>query len=410
MFEIRPYNSDTDAVSAARIWREINWIENEKQEKFLDDFIQDSRALVAIHNGEAESLAIGTPGTMMYLNEELPISVVTGITTSRIARKQGLAQRMTSRLIAEEAEAGAVLSTLGIFEQGFYNLFGYGSGGYVHWISFDPANLITRADMRVPVRLSRDDWEQMHHAMIHRRRGHGAVNLLPPGNIRAEAAWSDEGFGLGYCDGPDGELTHFIWGQAKEENGPWDIVHCIFQNSEQFHELMCLIKSLGDQVRLIRMREPAGIQLQDMIRHPIRTRIITSKGKYESINRATAYWQSRICDLEAALTKTRLPGVSLRFNLDLHDPIERYLNERFAWRGIGGRYVISLGESSSAVKGQDSKLPVLKASVGSFTRLWLGVRPASGLAITDQLDAEPALLDQLDYAFRLPEPQPGWDY
>jgi hypothetical protein len=48
--------------------------------------------------------------------------------------------------------------------------------------------------------------------------------------------------------------------------------------------------------------------------------------------------------------------------------------------------------------------------VGAFTRLWLGVRPASGLAITDDLCAPPALLDQLDRVLRLPEPKPDWDF
>ena len=34
-----------------------------------------------------------------------------------------------------------------------------------------------------------------------------------------------------------------------------------------------------------------------------------------------------------------------------------------------------------AVSGQDTSLPTLAASTGAFSRLWMGARPASGLAI-----------------------------
>ena len=62
---------------------------------------------------------------------------------------------------------------------------------------------------------------------------------------------------------------------------------------------------------------------------------------------------------------------------------------------------------------QDSEklsLPTLKASVGAFTRLWLGVLSANGLAVTDQLSGPPDLLGELDRAFLLPQPHPDWDF
>ena len=51
-------------------------------------------------------------------------------------------------------------------------------------------------------------------------------------------------------------------------------------------------------------------------------------------------------------------------------------------------------------------LPELKASVGAFTRLWLGVRPATGLVVTDDLHGSPELLAQLDQVVRVPVPAP----
>ncbi len=46
----------------------------------------------------------------------------------------------------------------------------------------------------------------------------------------------------------------------------------------------------------------------------------------------------------------------------------------------------------------------------SHTRLWLGVRPATALKITDDLDGPLESLEQLDWTFRLPAPETGWDF
>jgi hypothetical protein len=42
--------------------------------------------------------------------------------------------------------------------------------------------------------------------------------------------------------------------------------------------------------------------------------------------------------------------------------------------------------------------------------LWLGVRPATGLAVTDELSGPPELLEALDWVLRLPDPKPDWDF
>ena len=123
-----------------------------------------------------------------------------------------------------------------------------------------------------------------------------------------------------------------------------------------------------------------------------------------------AYWQMRICDLPGCLEQTRLRCDDVRFNLRLADPIERFLDKNAAWHGIGSDYIVTLGRASSAEPGTDTALPRLTASVGAFTRTWLGVRPATGLAVTDELSGPRELLEELDWALRLPEPKPDWDF
>jgi hypothetical protein len=50
----------------------------------------------------------------------------------------------------------------------------------------------------------------------------------------------------------------------------------------------------------------------------------------------------------------------------------------------------------------------MRASVNAFSRLWFGVAPASSLAVTDELEAPPALLDALDWLLCVPPPSLDW--
>ena len=119
--------------------------------------------------------------------------------------------------------------------------------------------------------------------------------------------------------------------------------------------------------------------------------------------------QVRICDVAGCLEKTHLVD-EIRFNLALTDPIAEFLPEDVPWRGTTGEYVITLGPSSGAEAGTDSALPTLTASVGAFSRLWLGVLPATSLAVTDDLSAPPDLLEALDHVLQLPKPSFSWDF
>jgi len=297
-----------------------------------------------------------------------------------------------------------------MFEQGFYNQLGFGTGSYEHWVSFDPARLRIPIEARVPRRVTAGDWQAVHASLLARRRVHGSVSFAPAGIVEGELKFAKNGFGLGYGDGPEGELTHLLWCRAKGEHGPYSVQWLSYQTLEQFLELMALLRNLGDQVRLVRMREPPGIQMQDLIAQPFKQRQITRRGEFEAAASAMAYWQVRVCDLAGCMRRTRLPGRPVRFNLRLSDPVERFLDEDAPWHGIGGEYVVQLGPSSEAEPGQDRSLPTLEASVGAFTRLWLGVAPASGLAVTDALAGPAALLADLERALLLPAPKVDWDF
>ena len=403
----RPYHPKQDKSAVHRIWKEIRGI---TQVQEVDYFLSDCQVLVADIRGEAECLVASAQGEFQYLEEQLRLSAIMEVATSRIARKQGLASSLTAELIARNAANGAQIAALSMFEQGFYDRLGFGTGGYDHMLSFDPADLTVKDSFRVPKRLTIDDWEDMYRAATLRHRSHGGCVIEGASIFRAELAWANKGYGLGYSDGAEGSLSHYFWASSEDGYGPCFIRILVYQNHDQLKELLALLKSMGDEIQLVTLLEPPEIQLQDLIKQPFRGMSISRRSSYEQNNHAKAVWQVRICDLPGCLEKTHMLGTPISFNLSLYDPIEESLPITAPWRGISGEYTISLGPESHAVAGTSASLPTLTASVGAFSRLWLGVRPASGLAVTDQLNGPEELLQQLDRLLVLPKAYLGWDF
>lgn len=413
LMTIRKYHHAKDQKSAHRIWREIGWIDDQDDEKFLDIHLSDCKALVAELNGEAECLVSSVPGTIKHLQADISMAAITAVTTSRIARNQQLASRTTAALIAENAQAGLETSTLGMFEQGYYDRLGFGSGPYVHIWNIDPSGLSIKGKARVPIRLGQDDYAEIYHAMINRWRSHGGVILQSESALRADLGWTENAFGLGYRN-KKAELTHFIWGEAKGEHGPYTLNFQAYQNKEQLLELMALVKGLGDQVHSVRLIEPAHLQLQDILDRPFHQMNISERSKYEVSNDSEAHWQIRINDVAACLAKTYLPGrKTLSFNLRLIDPLTRYLDssvKESVWRGAGGDYTVHLGEECAATPGHSSSLPLLNAAVSGFSRLWMGCASAAALSVIDAIEATPELIDRLDQTLSLPLPKVSWEF
>jgi hypothetical protein len=408
----REYDPQRDQEAVHQIWREVGWIGPKAPENVPGNYVAGGRGIVADLNGRAECLVITVPGDVQYLSEQLPFRCIAAVTTSHLARKQGLAGRLTAASIAESAHAGSAVCGLGMFEQGYYNQFGMGTGSYEVRAVFDPARLKLTNRARVPVRISLPELPLAHACRLLRRRCHGSCSLYPATETAFLASWDgEESFGLGYADRPDGTLSHVIWlGSDSRINGPYHAAFLAYETDAQLLELLALVKSLGDQIFSVKMNEPPGVQLQDFIEQPNRQFSLTEGGRFASRLECHPWWQMRICDLFVCLAKTHLLGPTLRFNLNLTDPITKYLEDEQPWQGISGEYIVTLGEESGAVLGSDPALPTLDASVGAFTRLWLGVRPATGLAVTDELHGAPELLRQLDETIRVPQPHPDWGF
>ncbi len=399
------YDSGRDDEDIFRMFREIGWLDpkEEEQKEQVTLFLRSGRGWVGRLNGAAECIAVDSAGTMRHMAADIPLAGITGVATSLVARKRGLATGAVARLLADEAAAGFALSALGVFDQGFYDRAGFGAGSYDQYIEFAPRQLQLPACRRSPVRLSKDDWQDMHACRRRRRRCHGSVTFEDPGVTRGEMLETKNGFGLGFRDEADGGLSHFIWCHPRHiERGPYDLNWIVWRTREQFLELLGLVKGLEEQVRLVSLCEPPEVQLHDLLDRPLAHKATAVKSRMD--------WQVRMCDVQACLAKTRLTCPALRFQLALADPVAERLPADATWRGVGGKYVVTLGDSCSAEPGEESGLPTLRASVNAFTRLWLGVRPASGLAITDDLAGPRELLPQLDNAFRLPVPRWDWHF
>ncbi len=407
---IREY-IEKDYQEIKRTWEETGWLAPKEDKEIFRLFVDSSEILVGEIDGTAEGSVFSIAGDIFFNGVKMPLNGVAGVTTSRVARKRGLAGKITAASLARAAMSGSWVAALGMFEQGYYNLLGFGTGCYEHDVSFDPADLLVPPSERPPIRLGAGDSSEIHNNRLNRRRGHGGINLFPEGATRTDVIYKDDGFGLGFRHPENGELTHHMWIIPRRvETGPYRVLWMAYQNFDQFLELLSLLRDLGDQVHLIRMNEPAGIQLQDLIKQPMKKNRITQKGDFPVNNLAEAYWQMRILDLKQCMQNTHFPDGQVSFNLELTDSIKKFLDPAEEWQGIGGEYCLTLGPQSEIREGFDSSLPRLKASVGAFTRMWLGVLPASGIAVTDELTGPEELLIELDHLINLPQPQPGWDF
>lgn len=404
----REYDRERDEKDTLRVMGEVGWLFGGDAD--MRAFFDCGRSFVAELNGHVEACSFAARGTIRYLTTDLPMCSIGAVATSRVARRQGLAADVTAGTVAEMAREGILVAGLGMFDQGFYNRLGFGTGPHELHTTFDPAFLNESVDARVPVRLGKEDWELIHRNRLRRRRGHGAVNVTSPLYTKGEMLETRNGFGLGYV-GEDGELTHHLWMGADNINrGPYDVMWTAWSTPQQFHELMALLEGLGDQVHAVRMVEPQGLQLQDLLDRPLYRNRLASGGRFETDTHGRADWQLRILDLPGCMEHTHLRGGPVRFNLVLHDPVEQFLDESVGWSGAGGDFVVTLGPDSSAEAGHDAALQTLAASVNAYTRLWMGILPASGLAMTDDLRAPEGLLEALDRVLCMPLPRPDWAF
>ena len=106
----------------------------------------------------------------------------------------------------------------------------------------------------------------------------------------------------------------------------------------------------------------------------------------------------------------RFCGEPVSFNLELADSIEQFLSEESTWRGVGGNWIITFGEESSAIEGTDVSLPTASGAVNDFSRIWFGSASAEAVSVTGTFVADPELIQRIDSIVKLPVPTVDWDF
>lgn len=402
------YEAEAHLDSAYRVWQEVGWLEPDSEKlTHLDSFLRNGKTLVADVDGSVECLVHSCGGTVQHTGDPLRLRAITAVTTSWIGRRQGFATRLVADVLAEAVEEGAAVAALGMFEQGYYDRLGFGTCAYENTITFDPRSLKVDLPYRMPVRLTIDDWAEMHGAMARRMKSHGSVVLESPDLLGSELAlFEGSFFGLGYRTA--GRLSHFVAGSAKGEHGPYKVRFLAYETPDQLLELLGVLHALSDQVASVWMAEPPHIQLQDLLDQPGRPQMLGRQGEDHPHHEAGAWEQIRILDLDACIGICQWEGPAVSFNVSLSDPAASVLPG--PWRGVGGEYTVTIGAESHLQRGPTPGLPAMTASVNAFSRMWFGVRPASSIAITDDLNGPSDLLASLDRALSTRPPLPGWDF
>jgi len=405
--DICAYDAELHFDSAVRHWAEINWGDGgKKEQERLKRSWEVGSTIVGVVDGAAEALGHWVPGGVRHLDRDVSMAAITAITTGPLARQHGFASGITARCLVEAANEGFATAGLGIFDQGFYDRMGFGMGSYDYLAVFDPAQLTVPVPARTPVRLTVDDYEEIHAALHRRFREHGSAVLDPPEIVWAELRLYERPLLLGFRDGD--RLTHFLGMDMKGDYGPHSVNVFSFESRDQYVELLGLLKTLGDQVLAVRVLQPGGLQMQDFFDRPFRNAQRTKGGAYAYDISARAFWQLRMLDVAACVNETPWRSDPTRFNVEVTDPVVEHLDG--SWNGVGGQYIFEAGDVLTAEPGHDNDAPTLTCSVNALTRWWMGVIPATGLALTPGFEAEPELLQQLDHGLVTPTPYRGWDF
>lgn len=403
----RDYDPKKDKDAVFRILNECGWVHDKKKNKYLNEFLPKANTLVMEINNEPEVTVNSLIGSIRYLDETLKLSAITGANASLLARKQSFTSKLTAARIALDALNGAEVGALCVFDQGYYNRLGFGNGNCERVVHFTPSTLKIDRKTKTPIRLTENDYKIIHQNRVNRLPNHGAV-ILPECITKSKMGDPKDAAGFGYFD-EKGNLTHHVWLEGKgKEQGPFWIEWLTYENLDQLMDLLAVLKSFEDQIKLIRMVEPTSIQMQDFINKPNHVKTITRKSDNQNYIYTVPYWQVRILDLHGCMRKTHLNCETFSFNLQLSDPLVSFIPKDIKWKGIAGDYVVTIGRNSSAKHGNHKDLPTLKATVGGFTRMWFGILPASSLVYSDGIEAPNELLKKLDKAFLLPPAHIDW--
>jgi hypothetical protein len=249
----------------------------------------------------------------------------------------------------------------------------------------------------------------MHECRCRRKRFHGGCNLNGSGETKATTIWQEHGFGLGF-ENEKGMLTHFLWIKPKGEHGPYNVWFTGWETHEQFIELLSVLKSLSDQIHGLRMADPPRLELQDFLVRPHATRRARRGGDFDTDVVSQVWMQCRILDLPVCIGSMKLSGEPISFNLKLTDPIEKYLPEDSSWRGVGGDWIICIGEVSSATMGSDPALQAASCTVNDLSRIWFGASTAESVSVTGNFVGDPKLIESIDNIVRIPAPVVDWDF
>lgn len=109
----RPYEEERDLAAVTRMWREVGWIDDsDDQAEALRRFLDRGTALLADVHGEAECMVHRTPGSLRYVATDLTLCAISGVTTSHVGRRQGLASALLVEALGFREPGGRLTHAL----------------------------------------------------------------------------------------------------------------------------------------------------------------------------------------------------------------------------------------------------------------------------------------------------------
>jgi predicted acetyltransferase len=355
------------------------------------------RTLVAERDGRILGTAALLDLKMAIDGRAASVDGVAAVAVHHTGRRQGVADALMRRSVADAHGRRAPFSSLYAFRGSFYRRFGYAPVELGHVVSVQPGDLPNSSErLRVRPYLDRD------RAAV--ERCYRAALAGSTGPLDRTASWWEHRVFVEDQDrvvyiAADGRITGYAIAKLMEA-AP------LGRRRLRVHELIALdararrgligwLAGLGDEFEAVEITFPADSSVVPFLHTP-RFRDMRVPSQWEPAGALGWGLMARVTHLERALATRRPRGVRLRFALELEDPCR-----------VIEPAVVRLDATGAAVVRAARETRHVRADIGIFSQVLLGAVRATHARAFDLLETDEDTARKLDQAWLGPAPFVG---
>lgn len=335
--------------------------------------------------------------TIYHGTSELKMGGIGAVAVGLDAKKHGVAKVLLEDTLKRMKEADVPVSILYPFRHDFYQQMGWGQVGEVKEFKFLPASLPVYPERQYVRRFADSDLEGLKlcydevarqgNCMIKRADYHWERKLKPVPDL---FVFEKDGQIQGYMQ------VAFIKNPTSFLNYEMEVQEIIYTTQEAYFGLLGFISSQHDQMAAVIHYTQRTDPFHHLLKEPRRSPEVIN-GLYHNSQRIGAGWMYRLVDVEKAMTARTYNDADLDVTFVLEDSFLPENSDNYHLTLSGGKPTL--------VRGETSKYQV-KTDISTFAQLFTNYLTFSQAAQIRKIEiSDPAIIPQLEAAFKQPEPR-----